>query len=339
MRVVVRLFSCVAGGLLLHGALARAAEAPPRPFLSKVGGFTAADFAAMDRGDVVTKMLAAPEKAEIAALGVVRVSGSVDKYMALAANPQDFRKVPAVPEIGRFSDPPKIEDLNGLTIPETDLDALKDCKPGKCMIKIGQEGLNLAQRIDWKAADARAQATRLWKERLLAFVTAYMKGGTDAMGTILDGKAPKALSTEFRTLLANSPYLPEYVPAFNDYLASWPAGKFEGVHDVVYWSKDTFGLKPVVAVYHVTVARHPNGVLAAQKQLYASHYFNAALEMTALVPTQDAKGFYLLSVYRTRIDPPTGMLAGVLMGKVRGGVETGVKENLKTSKAKTEAAK
>jgi hypothetical protein len=33
------------------------------------------------------------------------------------------------------------------------------------------------------------------------------------------------------------------------------------------------------------------------------------------------------------------MLAGVLMGKVRDGVQTGVKENLKTSKAKTEAAK
>jgi hypothetical protein len=159
------------------------------------------------------------------------------------------------------------------------------------------------------------------------------------MGTILDGKAPKALSTEFRTLLANSPYLPEYVPAFHEYLSSYPGGKLDGVTDVLYWSKDTFGLKPVVSVYHVTVARTPTHVLAAQKQLYASHYFNAALEMTALVPTQDAKGFYLLSIYRTRIDPPTGMLAGVLMGKVRDGVQTGVKENLKTSKAKTEAAK
>ena len=50
------------------------------------------------------------------------------------------------------------------------------------------------------------------------------------------------------------------------------------------------------------------------------------------MPTADGKGLYLLSLYRTRIDPPTGMLAGVLMGKVRDGIETGVKENLKTAR-------
>jgi hypothetical protein len=36
-----------------------------------------------------------------------------------------------------------------------------------------------------------------------------------------------------------------------------------------------------------------------------------------------------MSLYRTRIDPPTGMLGGVLMGKVRDGIETALKENLK----------
>ena len=45
----------------------------------------------------------------------------------------------------------------------------------------------------------------------------------------------------------------------------------------------------------------------------------------------------MLSLFRTRLDPPTGMLAGVLMGKVRDGVETGVKENLKTAQAKLAA--
>jgi hypothetical protein len=36
---------------------------------------------------------------------------------------------------------------------------------------------------------------------------------------------------------------------------------------------------------------------------------------------------YLLNPYRTRLDPPTGMLAGVLMGKVRDGIRTGVREH------------
>jgi hypothetical protein len=34
-------------------------------------------------------------------------------------------------------------------------------------------------------------------------------------------------------------------------------------------------------------------------------------------------------LYRTRLDPPTGVLAGVLMGKIRDGAESGVRETLK----------
>ena len=34
---------------------------------------------------------------------------------------------------------------------------------------------------------------------------------------------------------------------FNDYLVAWPKGKLAGAEDVLYWAKDTFGLKPVVS--------------------------------------------------------------------------------------------
>ena len=43
-----------------------------------------------------------------------------------------------------------------------------------------------------------------------------------------------------------------------------------------------------------------------------------------------------MNLFRTRIDPPTGMLSGILMGKVKSGVEQGVTENLKTAKARIE---
>ena len=57
------------------------------------------------------------------------------------------------------------------------------------------------------------------------------------------------------------------------------------------------------------------------------------------MPTPDGKGLYLLSLFRTRLDPPTGVLAGTLMGKVRDGVETGVKENLKTARERLATAR
>jgi hypothetical protein len=154
------------------------------------------------------------------------------------------------------------------------------------------------------------------------------------MGGIMDKKAPKTRTQEYRTLLANSPYLPEYVKEVLDYLLSYPQGKLANAEDILYWTKDEFGLKPVVSLYHMTLYHGPKGVLISNKLLAASHFFNAALEIMAGVPTPDGKGLYLLSLYRTRIDPPTGMLGGVLMGKVRDGVETGVRENLKFARAR-----
>jgi hypothetical protein len=319
-----------------------AAEPPPLPFLRKVIQLTDDQLARIEKGEVVTKQLPSPDKPEIAAFGVVRVKGTTATLRERMRDFQSFRKIPQIPEIGRFSSPPRIEDLAGLTFPAADIDALKRCKPGQCDVKIGASGLENLQRVDWKAPDANAKVAALVKERMVAYVSAYATGGTDAMGVTVDKREPKALSAEFRTLLKNSPYLVEYIPAFNQYLESYPKGSLPDTEDVLYWTKDTFGLKPVVSMYHATI-HHPeggrSGLLVAIKTLYASHYFNAALEIMAAVPTSDAgtnPGFYLLDLYRTRIDPPTGMLSGVLMGKVKSGIEQGVALNIQNARARVE---
>ena len=319
-----------------------AAEPAPRPFLRQVIKLTDGQLAAIEKGEVVTKQLPAPEKAEIAAFGVVKVKGTLATLRERMRDLQSFRKVPQIPEIGRFSNPPRVEDLQGLTFPDADLDALKKCKPGKCDVKIGTAGLQTVAAFDWNAADAAARASALVKEQLAAYVKAYAAGGTDAMGVTVDKSQPKALSGEFRTLLKNSPYLVDYVPAFNEYLAAYPKGSLADTEDVLYWTKDTFGLKPVVSMYHATIHAPKDGragLLLANKTIYASHYFNAALEIMAAVPTPDSAGgpgFYLLDLYRTRIDPPTGMLSGVLMGKVKSGIEQGVALNVQNAKARVE---
>lgn len=318
---------------------AQGTEAPPRPFLRKVIQLGDAELARMDKGEVVTKPLTTQEKAEIAAFGVVKVSGSLATLRERIRDFPSFRKVPQIVQIGVFSNPPRIEDLVGLTIDDADLEALEDCKPGNCAVKIGTAGLDrLKKEVNWSSADGKARASALIKEQMLAYVKAYMAGGTDAMGVTVDKSQPKALSAEFKTLLRNSPYIPEYVPAFNQYLESYPKGTLPNSSTTIFWAKDTFGLKPVISVYHATVYTQEQprpALLAAIKTIYASHYFNAALEMLVAVPA-DGSSFYLLDLYRTRIDPPTGMLSGVLLGKVKSGVEQGVAMNLKNAKTRVE---
>ena len=96
-----------------------------------------------------------------------------------------------------------------------------------------------------------------------------------------------------------------------------------------------------ISVYHLTVWRDPtdsNRAAVASKQIYASHYFRAGLDLVALVDAPSPRGgFYLIDLYRARIDPPTGTLAGVLLGKIHAGIERGVAERLRTAKERTEA--
>jgi hypothetical protein len=324
---------------VLAPSVAPAQEAPPRPFLRKVIQLDDAQLAAVEKGEVVTKLLPTTDKPEIAAFGVVKTGGTVDQLIALAWDVRKFKKVPQIPEMGLFSNPAKIEDLNGLTHPPDDIAALKRCRPGSCDVKIGTKGMEMASKINWSAPDAEKQAVAIFNQGIVDYVTAYQQGGTDAMGNVLDKKQEKSRAQEYRTLLAHSPYLVDYVKEFNDYLAAWPKGKLAGAQDVLYWAKDTFGLKPVVSAYHATIYKGPRGGLIANKLVGATHFFNASLEILAAVPTPDGKGLYLLNLYRTRIDPPTGMLGGVLMGKVRDGIETGVKENLKLAHQRLAAAR
>jgi hypothetical protein len=316
----------------------RAQEPPPRPFLRKVIQLDDAKLAAIDKGEIVTKVLPTSEKAEVAAFGVVKTAGTSELLIKLAREVQRFRQVPQIPEMGIFSSPPQLADLKGLNHPPDDIAALRKCKPGSCDVKLGDRGFEIVSKIDWSKPGADAQAIGLFNQALVDYVAAYAQGGTDALGSVFDKKARKERADEYRKLLANSPYLAEYAKEFNDYLEGYPQAKLADTEDILYWTKDTFGLKPVVSAYHLTLHKNPRGALIANKLLYSSHFFNASLEILAGAPTPDGKGLYLLSLFRTRLDPPTGMLSGVLMGKVRDGIETGVRENLKRARDRLAAS-
>jgi hypothetical protein len=325
------LSSCVLA--VLPPAVAGAQSGPDQTFLRKVIQLDDSQLAAVEKGDVVTKQLPTTEKTEVAAFGIVKASGTGDQLLAAAKDVLKFRKSPQVPEMGLFSTPAELADLKGLTYPPDDIEALKKCKPGSCDVKLGTKGLEAVSRIDWKAPDATAQATAILNQLMVDYVTAYQQGGTEAMATTLDKKDERARPEEYRAVLAHSPYLVDYEKEFNDYLASYPKGTLAGATDVLYWMKDTYGPKPVVSTYHATFYTAPHAALISNKLIGAAHFFNASLEILAGVPGADGKSLYLMSLARTRLDPPTGMLAGTLMGKVKGGVEQGVKESLKNAQA------
>jgi hypothetical protein len=251
-----------------------------------------------------------------------------------------FRNGPSTLQIGVLHAPPVIGDLDGLTLDDGDLSAARQCKPGDCDLKLARSALERIRReMDWAAPDAKGRATALMKQMLVDYVAAYQRGGTTEMATYVDNAQPLDTQAEFRKVLAASRYLVHYAPELQRYLEEFPKVRVAGAEDFYYWAKDKFGPKPTIAVYHVTVWRDPvdpTRAAVASKQIYASHYFQAGLDLAALVDAPAGGGFDLIDLYRARIDPPTGLLSGVLLGKIRGGIEQGVAEGLRTAKARTE---
>ena len=329
----------VVGALALAppASTAPAEESVAREFLRKVIGFSEAQIGAVDAGQVVTKQLPVADKPESAAFGAVRLSGDH------AAFARQFRRHVGVArsgdsilEIGRFSPSPRVEDLAGLTLEETDFAAARACKPGDCHIKLSRSAIErMGQEVDWKAGDARARAAGLMKQMLVEYTASYMQGGTAAMATYANKDRPLETPAEFRRLLAASSYLVEYVPALHRYLEEFPKGSLAGAEDVFYWQKDKLAPKPTVSIFHVTIWTDPERAAAviASKRIYSSHYFRAGLDLLAVVAAPGG-GCYLMDLYRARIDPPTGILSGAILGKIRGGIEHGVAERLRAQAAR-----
>jgi len=111
----------------------------------------------------------------------------------------------------------------------------------------------------------------------------------------------------------------------------------------VYWSKEKFGIQPVVSMTHVTIypRRHgsANEVLIASKQLYASHYFESSLAFTMMIPREGGDGCYLLYLNRSRTDTLRGFLSGITRLFISGRVRDGAAKSLQLAKERLEAGR
>lgn len=127
------------------------------------------------------------------------------------------------------------------------------------------------------------------------------------------------MAGQFEYILSYSRALPEYLPAFYHYLLSYPRDKPASVHDSFYWAKVKFGLKPTLRIVHVVTMRGNPGTdpayAIAEKQLYASHYFQTALDLTFCVAERkdpQKPGFYLVKVMGSEQAGLTGFKGSIV---------------------------
>ena len=279
-------------------------------------GFSSADIRTYQEGGAVIRSLDTPVREELAHVGAVRVHASAADFLDRFRDIVAFERGPGIPQIGRFSNPPRLEDLAALTLPPEDFSTLRDCRPGDCDMKLSAAAmLRFRNDVNWTAPDSAEQANAIARDMILDLVRAYQRDGNAALGSYEDGDTPLSVAGQFRAIMASDTPLPAPVPALLTYLDDYPRSRPPGAEDFFYWTVVDFGLKLTIRVNHVVIYplaggdRSPVSHAIAIKQLYASHYFFTTLELRFLIEDDRrdaAEGLALVSITRSRNDGMTG---------------------------------
>jgi hypothetical protein len=301
-----------------------------RQFLLSVGGFTSADIARLDRGEAIAATLDT-DRREIAVVGAVRVNAPVERLIERSRDVRKLKNSENVLEVGTIGAPPRPADFDALTLEEYDLATIRDCRPGDCGVRLPADSMARFEReVNWRASDWRQQAGALWRRVLADYTSGYRANGRSALAEYRNKEVPLSVATEFDGLFDRSRAFESLAPGFFRYLRNFPAAPLEGVEDLFYWSKTDFGIRPVIAVTHLSLYRLPSvsptertSALIATKQIYATHYFDAALGLT-LAFDDGADAIYMVCINRAR----TRSLSSFMRGLVRSTVQRRSREAL-----------
>jgi hypothetical protein len=326
-----RAFLCAIGVLLLHVERPASAPVAARAFLTTAFGITSEDLARVDTGQVVSRTLSAHESREVATLGVARIRATPDFYVDRLTDIVNFKRDEAVVQIGTFSNPPHLTDVAGLTLDAWDVDRLRECRVNDCGLQLSADAIDrFNKEMDWRRGDAEQQAGRLMQQILVEYVARYRQGGTTGAMQYADQSRPLMPGDEFSALLNADAGTWEQFPALRRHLLEYPKDT-PGTTDIVYWSKERVSRRLVVSVTHLAIARTMIGPAAyaiASKQIYSSHYFDASLGLTVLVPEAEPAPMYVVYLNRSRVDVFKGMFGGIARRIVTARARTLVSELL-----------
>jgi len=323
-------------GVMFAGALLGSAQttAELRVFFREQVGLSDDQIAMIARGGAVAKVLPSQRPSEIVVFGAVFVNATPDDYVRFAFDLDRLRRLPSYLGIGRIGNPPMLSDLQGFTLEPEDLRDLKTCKPGKCAVQLPTEAMQELQRsLDWSSGPAVASQVNDRIQRMaLEVLRRYQADGNSALGIYRDNSRPFDVDAELRSLLGRSEVLPVYLPALSRYLLDYPKTTLANVESSFYWERVAFGLKPTLRLNHAVAYRSagPRGAaqVVAVKQLYASHYFQLALDITECIPDSSPgglEGFYLISLRGSTQQGLTGwkgsLLRRIVVGRTRSAQE------------------
>jgi len=304
----------------------------PTPDVFNTLGLTAAEVAAIDAGHPVAKVLSWGTPSEVYVFGAVHINAPVDVYLKTIRNVGRLSTAPGYLGAGELHDGSASSDLTAVVLNADDVKALRVCREGACDVQLPIAAIDaFRDQIDWSQPDVDARVNRLARPMLLRLLEAYQHGGNQTLGEYRDKKDPARIADQFETMLQRALVLPDVLPDLRRYLLEYPNAPLPGSDSYFYWENVDFGLKPTIRLNHAVIyrgrAQGRDFATVAIKQLYATHYFHTALDVSACVTDGSGPdaGFYLLTIKGSTQEGLTGvrgsLLRKVAVGKTRDSLE------------------
>jgi hypothetical protein len=321
-------------------AAPRQITGPASRILTEVLPLTGSDVERLAAGRTVAHSLDTEDGREVATMGAVTMNVTPAQYAAALRDIAGFKRTDAVLQIGAFSDPPALRDVERLTLDSSDLDRLRDCQIRDCGVQLPAAAIVRFRQMDWSAPGAGARANETFRALLVEYARNYRARGNAALMQYVDDSVVVDVAAEFRHLVDSDPRILRRFPPLYRHMLTYPATRRPDIDDVLYWSKQKIGPRQVVTITHLAVWRSHNpgmpAYVAASKQIYGSVYFDASLGLTVLVSTADGKTI-VAYVNRSRVDAFGGLLGPFKRGLVRMRARAVMAKLLKHTKQRLES--
>jgi hypothetical protein len=270
----------------------------------------------LSAGAAVVDVLPARE-GDVAVFGAAKIRVSSGRLAAWIRQIEDLQRGSYVPVAGRFSDPPRLEDLDRLVLDKDDLEDIRDCEAGDCGVKLsGDEIERLRRRIAFAGEQWEPAVQAEFRWIMLRRATAYLARGNAGMPAYEDRDSPVSAATEFETVAARMNDVMPSDPSVVDYLRRFPDDRREDVESFLYWSKEELGGgKPIITITHVSMIPIPREtqteMVVASKQVFATHYLSASLSLTSVTTPSRSGDRYLVYTRRSHVDLLQGFWGGL----------------------------
>lgn len=285
----------------------------------------AVERSSLDAGEVVARVLPSDD-GQIAFFAAARLKTGPDALIEWTRAIDQLKRGPMVLAVGRFSDQVADNDLDSLSLDKGEIDALRRCRVSSCDFKLAEsEIIHLQETLRAAGANWRDAAQREFRRILLARVRLHRDRGLLALPPYADHGGRMSVGEAFSAMTARSPYLTRAVPDVISSLVTPQRLPLPAPDAFYYWSRERYGTgKTLVTITYVRLRRSETTApqaMTVSTQLYASHYIEGALSVSAVV-CEAATSCYLAYVNRTRLDLLGGLFGGLKRAVIENRIES-----------------